>query len=283
MAMMDTVGQVSALSGGYGNSYAQTAGQQAYNAELSNLNEVIPELYGAAQSQYASEGNQMANELSMLQGAETLDRSAYETSLDNWQEELSYLYNKNAEMSEKEYNAYLTDYNKWAADREYWANQAAAEQSQSNWQAEYDLAAAPEASGKKGGGGMTDAEYYDYLVSDLGYSNAEAAQVTGYSPDNVISATNGKINLGGSPSYGSSNQGSSAQGYGGESSSSFTGVKNGKYYKSGQLATGTSNGVYYVNGSPASGWIGNKYYVNGKMTKTKVTTNTTSTAKTLGR
>ena len=34
MSMMDTVGQSSALTGGYGNSWAQTAGQQAYNQSL---------------------------------------------------------------------------------------------------------------------------------------------------------------------------------------------------------------------------------------------------------
>lgn len=60
LAMQDTVGQA-ALTGGYGNSYAQTVGQQAYNQYLGRLNEVVPELYSLARSRYAQEGNDLWN------------------------------------------------------------------------------------------------------------------------------------------------------------------------------------------------------------------------------
>ena len=43
-AMKDTVGQASALTGGYGNTYAETAGSQAYQNYLKQLNDRIPEL-----------------------------------------------------------------------------------------------------------------------------------------------------------------------------------------------------------------------------------------------
>ena len=42
-AMMDTMGQAAALTGGYGNSYAETAGQQAYNNHLLGLTEMVPQ------------------------------------------------------------------------------------------------------------------------------------------------------------------------------------------------------------------------------------------------
>ena len=38
-AMMDTMGKAAAMTGGYGNSYAQTAGQQVYDQYLLGLNE----------------------------------------------------------------------------------------------------------------------------------------------------------------------------------------------------------------------------------------------------
>lgn len=44
MAMEDTMGIASALTGGYGNSYAATVGNQAYQSYLQQLNDVIPEL-----------------------------------------------------------------------------------------------------------------------------------------------------------------------------------------------------------------------------------------------
>ena len=65
-AMMDTVGQVSALTGGYGNSYAATAGSQAYQEYLKGLNNKIPELYNAAMNKYKMETENLYNQYSAL-------------------------------------------------------------------------------------------------------------------------------------------------------------------------------------------------------------------------
>lgn len=61
LAMMDTVGNVSALTGGYGNSYAQTAGQQAFNQYMGQLNSAIPGLYESAYTKWQNEGNDLYN------------------------------------------------------------------------------------------------------------------------------------------------------------------------------------------------------------------------------
>ena len=45
LASQDTMAQAAAMTGGYGNSYAATAGNQAYQGYLTKLNDVIPELY----------------------------------------------------------------------------------------------------------------------------------------------------------------------------------------------------------------------------------------------
>lgn len=66
MAMEDTMGQAAAMTGGYGNSYAQTAGQQAYNAQLDNLNDIVPELYQMAYDRYNQEGQDLYNQYSLL-------------------------------------------------------------------------------------------------------------------------------------------------------------------------------------------------------------------------
>lgn len=59
LAMQDTVGQVSALTGGYGNSYAQTAGQAVYNQQMSGMNDKALELYQMALNQYNAEGDRL--------------------------------------------------------------------------------------------------------------------------------------------------------------------------------------------------------------------------------
>ena len=56
LAMEDTMGKAAALTGGYGNSYAQSVGQQVYNQHLAGLNDVVPELYALARQQYDAEG-----------------------------------------------------------------------------------------------------------------------------------------------------------------------------------------------------------------------------------
>lgn len=61
LAMQDTMGQAAALTGGYGNSYAQTVGQQAYDRYLGRLNDTVPELYSLARSRYTQEGNDLWN------------------------------------------------------------------------------------------------------------------------------------------------------------------------------------------------------------------------------
>ena len=38
------MGQAAALTGGYGSTYGEQVGQQAYNAYLQNLNDIVPQL-----------------------------------------------------------------------------------------------------------------------------------------------------------------------------------------------------------------------------------------------
>lgn len=84
LAMEDTVGQVSALTGGYANSYAQTAGQQAYNQYMQQLNSIMPEVYSMAKSNYDAEGQQLLNEISLLESQKANDYN-------QWRDWLSYL------------------------------------------------------------------------------------------------------------------------------------------------------------------------------------------------
>ena len=63
LAMRDTIGRSAALTGGYGSSYAQSVGQQQYDAYLQKLNDVMPELYGAAFKRWQAEGEAMSDQL----------------------------------------------------------------------------------------------------------------------------------------------------------------------------------------------------------------------------
>ena len=82
MAMEDTMGRAAALTGGYGNSYAQTAGQQAYNAYLQQLNERIPDLYELAYSKYAKEGDALRERYELLKERKEEAYDLYQDALD---------------------------------------------------------------------------------------------------------------------------------------------------------------------------------------------------------
>ena len=54
-AMQDTIGQASALTGGYGSSYATTAGNQAYNSFIEDAYDNLPQYYQMAMDAYQME------------------------------------------------------------------------------------------------------------------------------------------------------------------------------------------------------------------------------------
>lgn len=81
LAMMDTMGQAAQLTGGYGNSYAQGVGQQAYQGYMQGLTDKIPELYQLALDQYDREGSKMLQDYSMLQDREDTDYGRYQDQM----------------------------------------------------------------------------------------------------------------------------------------------------------------------------------------------------------
>lgn len=111
MAMMDTMGQAQAMTGGYGNSYAQTVGQQAYNQQLNQLNEVMPELYGMAYDRYSQEGQDMLNMYSLYKGMSEQDYNMHQDNLNNWYTQLNYLTDNYNTTYNRGYDDYLLGYN----------------------------------------------------------------------------------------------------------------------------------------------------------------------------
>ena len=90
-AMMDTMGQASALTGGYGNSYAQQAGQQAYQGYLQGLNDKVPELYQMAMERYNQEGTDLLNKYGLMSDQYAKEYSRYRDSVGDWRAQRDYL------------------------------------------------------------------------------------------------------------------------------------------------------------------------------------------------
>ena len=90
-AMRDTMGQAAALTGGYGNSYAQMVGQQTYDNYLSQMNDMIPELRGQALDAYNAEGDAMLQQYSMLGDLAGDEYAKYSDAYNRWLTERDYL------------------------------------------------------------------------------------------------------------------------------------------------------------------------------------------------
>jgi hypothetical protein len=87
-AMMDTMGQSAALTGGYGNSYGVTAGNQAYQESLGNLAGVIPELAQLAYSQYKQGQDDQRNNLEAMYKLENSEYQRWLTDANAYQKAL---------------------------------------------------------------------------------------------------------------------------------------------------------------------------------------------------
>lgn len=135
-AMQDTIGQASALTGGYGNSYAVSAGNQAYNQMIEGAYDSLPEYYQIAKDAYEGELNNMYKQLSAYGD---LDKTEYDR--------LANAYNANLQnvnsIYDREYNDFWNNKNFAEQQRQFSAEMgyknAKLQQEQANWEKEYEL------------------------------------------------------------------------------------------------------------------------------------------------
>ena len=102
-AMRDTVGNVSALTGGYASTAAASAGQQAYNSYLQQLNNIVPELYNAALNRYQMQGDNLYNQMGILQNLDSLDYNRYRDRVNDYYNALDYYGNRENTIYNRDY------------------------------------------------------------------------------------------------------------------------------------------------------------------------------------
>lgn len=131
MAMQDTMGQAAAMTGGYGNSYAATVGNQAYQEHLGELNDVVPELYQMALDKYTREGDELYKQYALLGDQESQDYGRYMDAYNQWLSERDYLSGRYD--SERDY-----DYGKYVDDRNFAYDEYRKSIADEQWQQSYD-------------------------------------------------------------------------------------------------------------------------------------------------
>ena len=113
LASADVMGQAAAMTGGYGNSYAATVGNQAYQGYLQKLNDVVPELYNMAYNRYQQEGQDMKDMYAMLESAYGREYGEHRDKVVDYNTEL-------ARLQDAYYNEKNFDYSKFSTDRDFY-------------------------------------------------------------------------------------------------------------------------------------------------------------------
>lgn len=111
-AMMDTMGQAAAMTGGYGNSYAQTAGQQMYNQHILGLTEMVPQFQQMALQQYQMEGDRLMDQYQMMLQQEEMAYGRYQDDLNRYYADLDRM--QAAYDNERDY-----DYSRFTDERDF--------------------------------------------------------------------------------------------------------------------------------------------------------------------
>ena len=169
-AMRDTVGNAANLTGGYGSTYAQAAGQQAYDAYLNQLGDRTLDIYDRLYNEYLNEGQELYNQLNMYNNQDSIDYGRYRDEVSDYYNALNYYsgrYNQEYANDFGEYQ-YDQDAQRWAEEYAYQKTQDAL--AQQNWQAQFDYQkemderqyqlqlqqlAASRSRGSSGGGGSS--------------------------------------------------------------------------------------------------------------------------------
>lgn len=89
-AMRDTMGQAQAASGGYGSTYAQQVGQQAYDQTMSGLNDKVLDFRDRAYQTYLNNQSNRYNALNAFQTQDNTDYGRYRDTVADWQADRNY-------------------------------------------------------------------------------------------------------------------------------------------------------------------------------------------------
>jgi hypothetical protein len=89
-AMADTIGKAAAMNSGYGTSYGQMAGQQAFNQYMQELADIIPELEQKAYDRWTDEERALLNQLAMYQGLDDKEYGRYRDEVGDYYTDLGF-------------------------------------------------------------------------------------------------------------------------------------------------------------------------------------------------
>ncbi|MBP3413027.1 MAG: hypothetical protein J6K89_07165 [Oscillospiraceae bacterium] len=197
LAMEDAMGQAAELTGGYGNSYAQTIGQQAYYDQPDRLTDLAPELYAQRRAEYDADADQLYRLYSLLAQKEGTEYSREQDE-----------YNRRWAEDERDYGREQDAYNRQWNEEERDYNRQQYEQSQQKAEQDAEREKAYELTLMMLQNGLMPS---DAVLGASGLSAEDAQKLYAYATQPVYSS-GGSSGGGGSSSGGGSGSGSKTAG-----------------------------------------------------------------------
>lgn len=217
-AMQNAMGNAQAQTGGYGSTYSQAAGQQAYDETMSNMNDIALELADRAYQKYTDNRANRYNQMATVTGLDNTDYSRYRDDVSDWQTDRSYYAGRYDNEYAQDYGAYRDSVSDAQNTRDYYANLYGTEYTNdlaahnsdlaaSQWEQEYELSKVQDAR---------DAEKWalekQQLELALQQAQLEAAGLTSGSGSSGGSSSSGRKSSSRKSSSKSSSSGSSSTG-----------------------------------------------------------------------
>lgn len=215
-AMQNAMGQAATMTGGYGNSYAATAGNQAYQAYIQQLNDKVPELYDRARSNYDADTQRMLQQYSVTGDMADTEYGRYQDDLNQYMQQLSQLRQDEQLAYNRGYDAFNDAYKYgYTADRDavsdmqyqqaFEYQQLRDQEADRQWGKEYELALKKEGLSGSGGVSSSSSTGYKYSGGSSGSSSSGSSSsgstgsFTGSTYDSAVSyiRANGGSNVGG--------------------------------------------------------------------------------------
>lgn len=120
-SMQDAMGNAQAMTGGYGSTYSQAAGQQAYDNQMSQMNAVALELADRAYDRYLNQQQDRYNQMGVLTGLDNTDYGRYRDTVGDWKDDRNYYANRYDSEYARDYGEYRDSVADAQNNRDFWA------------------------------------------------------------------------------------------------------------------------------------------------------------------
>ncbi len=123
LGMKGAMAEASGNTGGYDSSFSQQAGQQAYQQNISEMTDIIPQLADNALNRWQANQNQTLSNIEVLKQQRDSDYGMWADEYNMWLTDRNYIYQKVENMSDEEFSRYLAGLESWQNERDYFTNE----------------------------------------------------------------------------------------------------------------------------------------------------------------